>query len=99
MVKLVNTLDLKSSGIAALPVQFRPAAFDIYCMQYKIILAKVLIIGIPTFATAYITDSMVYTIPMLAITTIIATSITELKTIDKRVNVDVSKDSKDNLDG
>ena len=99
MVKLVNTLDLKSSGIAALPVQFRPAAFDIYCMQYKIILAKVLIIGIPTFATAYITNSMVYTIPMLAITTIIATSITELKTIDKRVNVDVSKDSKDNLDG
>ena len=99
MVKLVNTLDLKSSGIAALPVQFRPAAFDIYCMQYKIILAKVLIIGIPTFATAYITDSMVYTIPMLAITTIVATSITELKTIDKRVNVDVSKDSKDNLDG
>ena len=98
MVKLVNTLDLKSSGIAALPVQFRPAAFDIYCMQYKIILAKVLIIGIPTFATAYMTDSMVYTIPMLAITTIVATSITELKTIDKRVNVDVSKDSKDNLD-
>ena len=97
-MKLVNTLDLKSSGIAALSVQFRPAAFDIYCMQYKIILAKVLIIGIPTFATAYITDSMVYTIPMLAITTIVATSITELKTIDKRVNVDVSKDSKDNLD-
>tara|TARA_Y100000114_G_C11665718_1_gene281266 strand:+ start:196 stop:507 length:312 start_codon:yes stop_codon:yes gene_type:complete len=99
VVKLVNTLDLKSSGIAALPVQFRPAAFDIYCMQYKIILAKVLIIGIPTFATAYMTDSMVYTIPMLAITTIVATSITELKTIDKRVNVDISKDSKDNLDG
>ena len=98
-MKLVNTLDLKSSGIAALPVQFRPAAFDIYCMQYKIILAKVLIIGIPTFATAYITDSMVYTIPMLAITTIVATSITELKTIDKRVNVDVSKDSKDTQDG
>ncbi len=98
-MKLVNTLDLKSSGIAALPVQFRPAAFDIYCMQYKIILAKVLIIGIPTFATAYMTDSMVYTIPMLAITTIVATSITELKTIDKRVNVDISKDSKDNLDG
>ena len=68
-------------------------------MQYKIILAKVLIIGIPTFATAYMTDSMVYTIPMLAITTIVATSITEPKTIDKRVNVDVSKDSKDNLDG
>jgi len=68
-------------------------------MQYKIILAKVLIIGIPTFATAYMTDSMVYTIPMLAITTIIATSLTELKTIDKRVNVDVSKDAKDNLDG
>ena len=99
MVKLVNTLDLKSSGIAALPVQFRPAAFDIYYMQCKIILAKVLIIGIPTFATAYMTDSMVYTIPMLAITTIIATSLTELKTIDKRVNVDVSKDAKDNLDG
>ena len=68
-------------------------------MQYKIILAKVLIIGIPTFATAYITDSMVYTIPMLAITTIVATSLTDVKTIDKRVNVDISKDTKDNQDG
>ena len=99
MVKLVNTLDLESSGIAALPVQFRPAAFDIYYMQFKILIAKISIISIPTFTTAYFTDSMVYTIPMLAISTIVATSLTEVQTIDKRVNVDVSKDSKDIQDG
>ena len=99
MVKLVNTLDLKSSGIAALPVQFRPAAFDIYYMQFKILIAKISIISIPTFTTAYFTDSMVYTIPMLAISTIVATSLTEVQTIDKRVNVDISKDSKDTQDG
>ena len=98
-MKLVNTLDLKSSGIAALPVQFRPAAFDIYYMQFKILIVKISIISIPTFTTAYFTDSMVYTIPMLAITTIIATSLTDPKTIDKRINVDLSKDSKDNQDG
>tara|TARA_B100000424_G_C22933764_1_gene496770 strand:- start:1875 stop:2174 length:300 start_codon:yes stop_codon:yes gene_type:complete len=99
VVKLVNTLDLKSSGIAALPVQFRPAAFDIYYMQFKILIAKISIISIPTFTTAYFTDSMVYTIPMLAISTIVATSLTEVQTIDKRVNVDISKDSKDTQDG
>ena len=99
MVKLVNTLDLKSSGIAALSVQFRPAAFDIYCMQYKILILKILIIGIPTYTTALLTEAMVYTIPMLAITTIIATSLTDTQTIDKRINVDLSKDSKDNQDG
>ena len=99
MVKLVNTLYLKSSGIAALPVQFRPAAFDIYYMQFKILIAKISIISIPTFTTAYFTDSMVYTIPMLAISTIVATSLTEVQTIDKRMNVDVSKDSKDIQDG
>ena len=98
-MKLVNTLDLKSSGIAALPVQFRPAAFDIYYMQFKILIAKISIISIPTFTTAYFTDSMVYTIPMLAISTIVATSLTEVQTIDKRMNVDVSKDSKDTQDG
>ena len=98
-MKLVNTLDLKSSGIAALSVQFRPAAFDIYYMQFKILIVKISIISIPTFTTAYFTDSMVYTIPMLAITTIIATSLTDPKTIDKRINVDLSKDSKDNQDG
>ena len=98
-MKLVNTLDLKSSGIAALPVQFRPAAFDIYYLQFKILIAKISIISIPTFTTAYFTDSMVYTIPMLAISTIVATSLTEVQTIDKRMNVDVSKDSKDTQDG
>ena len=68
-------------------------------MQWKLLLAKVLIIGIPTFGTAFLTEAMVYTIPMLAITTIIATSLTEVAVIDKRVNVDISKESKDSQDG
>ena len=41
----------------------------------KKLLAKILIIGIPTYTVALTTNAMVYTMPMLAITTIIATNI------------------------
>ena len=41
----------------------------------KKLLAKILIIGIPTYSVALSTNAMVYTMPMLAITTIIATNI------------------------
>jgi hypothetical protein len=41
----------------------------------KNLIKKVLIIAIPTYAIAIFTNAMVYTMPMLAITTIIATNI------------------------
>ena len=45
-------------------------------MQFnKLLVSKVLIVGIPTYAVALITEQMVYTMPMLAITTLIATNL------------------------
>ncbi len=43
-------------------------------MNYKTLI-KIFIIGIPTYIIAFITEAMVYTMPMLAITTVIATSL------------------------
>ena len=45
-------------------------------MQFnKLLVSKVLIVGIPTYAIALMTEQMVYTMPMLAITTLIATNL------------------------
>ena len=41
----------------------------------KSLLYKILIIAVPTYAIAIITQAMVFTMPMLAITTLIATNI------------------------
>ena len=41
----------------------------------KKLLIKILIIGIPTYTVALRTKAMVFTMPMLAITTVIATNI------------------------
>ena len=41
----------------------------------KNLLIKVLIIAIPTYTVAFATGAMVYTMPMLAITTVIATNL------------------------
>lgn len=56
---------------------------------------KVLIIAIPTYSVAFFTEAMVYTMPMLAITTVVATSLFN----DNRGNVDVDTDYKDDIDG
>ena len=51
------------------------------------LLIKVLIIGIPTDTIAFITNAMVYTMPMLAITTVIATNIfDDVKENENRVD-------------
>ena len=56
--------------------------------------AKILIIGIPTYTVALTTNAMVYTMPMLAITTIIATNIfDDVKENENRV------DDGDGMDG
>ena len=53
----------------------------------KKLLIKILIIGIPTYTVALITKAMVFTMPMLAITTVIATNIfDEAKVNENRVD-------------
>ena len=58
------------------------------------LIKKVLIIAIPTYTMALLTKSMVYTMPMLAITTVIATNLfDDTKENENRV------DEGDGLDG
>ena len=60
----------------------------------KNLIKKVLIIAIPTYAIAIFTNAMVYTMPMLAITTIIATNIFQ-DDRDTENRVDEEGDSSD----
>tara|TARA_B100000029_G_C17373655_1_gene887096 strand:- start:125 stop:316 length:192 start_codon:yes stop_codon:yes gene_type:complete len=61
----------------------------------KILILKILIIAIPTYAIAILTEMMVYTMPMLAITTVIATSLFNEKDIEKRIDLDYKESGKD----
>jgi hypothetical protein len=62
----------------------------------KNLINKVLVIAIPTYAIAIYTEAMVYTVPMLAITTLIATSIFEdTKNLESRVDEDGDIDDGD----
>ncbi len=61
-------------------------------MVNKILILKVLIIAVPTYAIAILTEAMVYTMPMLAITTVIATSIFNEKKIEKRLDEGFKED-------
>ena len=67
----------------------------------KKLLIKILIIGIPTYTVAIITKAMVFTMPMLAITTIIATNIfQDDRDIENRVDEEgESSDDSDDGDG
>ena len=58
------------------------------------LIKKVLIIAIPTYVVAFLTKAMVFTMPMLAITTVIATNLfDDAKENENRV------DEGDGLDG
>ena len=53
----------------------------------KNLILKVLIIAIPTYSIAFLTNAMVYTMPMLAITTVIATNLfDDTKETENRVD-------------
>ena len=71
----------------------------------KNLVIKVLIIAVPTYTMAIITNAMVYTIPMLAISTLIATNIfkddedVENRVEQDSVNTDVSTDTGYDSDG
>ena len=65
----------------------------------KNLIKKVLIIAVPTYAIAIFTNAMVYTMPMLAITTIIATNIfQDDRDIENRVDEDGDSSTDDNDD-
>lgn len=66
----------------------------------KNLIKKILIIAIPTYTIAILTNSMVFTMPMLAITTIIATNISQDdKDIENRVDEDGDSDDDDGGSG
>ena len=71
----------------------------------KNLVIKVLIIAVPTYTMAIITNAMVYTIPMLAISTLIATNIfkddedIENRVEQDSVSTDVSTDTGYDFDG
>ena len=64
-------------------------------MQFnKLLVSKVLIVGIPTYAIALMTEQMVYTMPMLAITTLIATNLSnDSQEPENRIDEDGMDDS------
>ena len=62
----------------------------------KNLISKVLIIAIPTYSIAFLTNAMVYTMPMLAITTVIATNLfDDAKKTENRVDEGDGFDSGD----
>lgn len=62
----------------------------------KNLILKILIIAIPTYSIAFLTNAMVYTMPMLAITTVIATNLfDDTKETENRVDEGDGFDSGD----
>ena len=58
-------------------------------------LIKAVIVLVPTYITAYLTDKMVYVIPMLAATSFIAVSLTSSPNTERRVEEDGYKGKDD----
>ena len=51
-------------------------------------LIKAAVVIVPTYITAYLTDKMVYVIPMLAAASFVAASLTSSPNIERRVEED-----------
>ena len=51
-------------------------------------LIKAVIVLVPTYLTAYLTDKMVYVIPMLAAASFVAASLTSSSNTERRVEED-----------
>tara|TARA_Y100000815_G_C12891138_1_gene330308 strand:+ start:104 stop:304 length:201 start_codon:yes stop_codon:yes gene_type:complete len=58
-------------------------------------LVKAAIVIIPTYITAYLTDKMVYVIPMLAAASFVAASLTSSPNTERRVEEDGYKGKDD----
>jgi hypothetical protein len=57
------------------------------------IIVKVMVILLPTYIVAYLTNAMIYTMPMLAACTLIAASLFDDDKTENRVDEDGSSDS------
>jgi len=57
------------------------------------IIVKVMVILFPTYIVAYLTNAMIYTMPMLAARTLIAASLFNDDKTENRVDEDGSSDS------
>jgi small neutral amino acid transporter SnatA (MarC family) len=56
---------------------------------------KAVIVLVPTYLTAYLTDKMVYVIPMLAAASFVAASLTSSSNTERRVEEDGWKKDED----
>ena len=65
--------------------------------SYQLIV-RVLVMLVPTYSVAYLSEAMIYTMPMLAVCTLIAANLYDEEETENRVDEDGSPDGGD-LDG
>ena len=86
---LLLTLPYVTTSVAAGPlVEYKYSMFT----DLKASLLQVAIVLVPTYTVAYLTEMMVYTIPMLAASTILASSVRKR---EHTVDTDLDSDSSD----
>ena len=61
--------------------------------KIKQIIIRVLVMLVPTYAVAYASGAMIYTMPMLAACTLIAANLFDSKEIENRVDEDGSAEA------
>ena len=66
--------------------------------KQKQLIVRVLVMLVPTYSVAYISEAMIYTMPMLAVCTLIAANLYGEEETENRVDEDGSPDGGD-LDG
>ena len=66
--------------------------------KQKQLIVRVLVMLVTTYSVAYISEAMIYTMPMLAVCTLIAANLYGEEETENRVDEDGSPDS-DGLDG
>jgi hypothetical protein len=66
--------------------------------KQKQLIVRVLVMLVPTYSVAYISEAMIYTMPMLAVCTLIAANLYGEEEAENRVDEDGSPDG-DGLDG
>ena len=64
----------------------------------KQLIIRVMVMLIPTYFVAYISGAMIYTMPMLAVCTLIAANLYDDEEVENRVDEDGSLDG-DGIDG
>ena len=65
----------------------------------KPLIIKLMVVLIPSYTVAYLTEAMVYTVPMLAASSIIATNLYTSPQISRRVDDDTDTEGGETQDG